>query len=158
MTALFVLTYSADAGVASQLERLRDREIALVVNSTDPNMNGQRIASLFDYPPELVRVMQTKQQEQYSKLSAPKDTAGAMLAYDGSLASFVRGITGLMGTKKSIATALLLQIIGVVIGIGLISFFAFTNTLEHADALRIIIYQLFWTAAVFLMGIANRHS
>lgn len=158
VTALFVLTYNADPTVSEQLARLRDRGIALVVNSTDPNMNGQRIAKLFDYPSDLVRVMQTKQQEQYSRLSAPKETAGAMLAYDGSLNAFVRAVTGLIGTKKSIVASLLLEIVSVVIGIGLLSFFAFTKTLEQANALRIIIYQLFWTAAVVLMGIANRHS
>ena len=121
-------------------------------------MNGQRIAKLFDYPSDLVRVMQTKQQEQYSQLSAPKDTAEAALAYDGSLSAFVRAITGLSGTKKAIVASLLLEIVSVIVGVGLLSFFAFTKTMEQANALRIIIYQLFWSAAVVLMGIANRNS
>jgi hypothetical protein len=67
LSAMFVLGYSANEDVEDMLEDLEDQNIALVVNTNDPNVNAEKICRLYDFPMEDIRIVPAQAREALSR-------------------------------------------------------------------------------------------
>ena len=157
LTAIFVLSYAADPDITDQLEVLASRGIGISVYTTDSNITPQKIAEVFDFPEDMVEIVPYKLHSQCDRLMEHKDRAKAEIVYNGSLASKVRTLSGILSAKTSIVLGTILQCIGVTIGYALLTYFAFTNAIGSVTFTLLIAYQCFWAVVVMLLPNLRRY-
>ena len=157
LTAIFVLSYAADPDIADQLGVLADRGIGISVYTTDSNITPQKIAEVFDFPEDMVEIVPYKLHSQCDRLMEHRDRAKAEIVYNGSLASKVRTLSGIIAAKTSIVLGTILQCVGVTIGYALLTYFALTNAIGSVNFTLLIAYQCFWALVVMLLPNLRRY-
>ena len=161
LTAIFVLSYAADPDIVDELGVLADRDIGISVYTTDSNITPQKISELFDFPEDMVEIVPYKLHAQCDRLMAHRDRARAEIVYNGSLASKVRTLSGIITAKTSILLGVILQGVGMLLGYFAVCLLAFTNgsgagfgTLSFT---LLIAYQLFWALITMLLPNLRRY-
>ncbi|MDD2956113.1 MAG: hypothetical protein PHD67_07345 [Oscillospiraceae bacterium] len=148
LIAMFVVSYSADEQVARALYSAERRGLMLVVKSTDPNLTARKIVSVFDLPEDMVRVLPSKLHGDFDHVTAPRDTAKAGLANCGGACGFLSGLSAAIGVKSAIDLGMILQIVGVVLGYGIVAFFSLMGGIQQVNVFTIMGFQLLWGAGV----------
>ena len=161
LTAIFVLSYAADPDIVDELGVLVDRDIGISVYTTDSNITPQKISELFDFPEDMVEIVPYKLHGQCDRLMAHKDRARAEIVYNGSLASKVRTLSGIITAKTSILLGVILQGVGMTLGYFAVCLLAFTNSNGNGfgtlSFTLLIAYQLFWGLITMLLPNLRRY-
>ena len=161
LTAIFVLSYAADPDIVDELGVLVDRDIGISVYTTDSNITPQKISELFDFPEDMVEIVPYKLHGQCDRLMAHKDRARAEIVYNGSLASKVRTLSGIITAKTSILLGVILQGVGMTLGFFAVCLLAFTNSngsgFGTLSFTLLIAYQLFWGLITMLLPNLRRY-
>ena len=142
LTAIYVLSYGCNEEVAEALEELADRDMTLVVYTTDPNITPSLIDDVLGYPAELVKILPAKLHDSFEELTKPCETARAYTAHDGSVAQFVRTVTTAENCRSAITFGAILQLVFVIIGFALVTFMAFMQNLSVISWMLVGIFQL----------------
>ncbi|MBP0962835.1 MAG: hypothetical protein J6Q99_00885, partial [Oscillospiraceae bacterium] len=74
LTAIYVLSYGCNQDIAEALEELADRDMTLVVYTTDPNITPGLIDDVLGYPAELIKVLPAKLHGDFEELTKPCET------------------------------------------------------------------------------------
>ena len=69
-----------------------------------------------------------------------------------TLHSFAHVIDSAYGVRNRVSLAVMLQLIGMVIGCVLVAFFAFIGGISSMSALFVMVYQLCWLVIVMAAG------
>ncbi len=148
LTAMYILDYGCNPDVEQELGLLADRDISLVVYSTDPYVTPDRLEKIFDYPAELIKIMPAKLHGEYDRISARRESSRAYLAHDGSLSSFVHTLLELRLARGAVLMGTLVQTAAVVLGFALVTFAAFMQSTSSLTWTALLGYQAFWMLAV----------
>uniref|UniRef100_UPI004027A562 hypothetical protein n=1 Tax=Eubacterium sp. TaxID=142586 RepID=UPI004027A562 len=152
ISAMFIVSYSADSALKKTLKKLEKSGITVILRSCDPYINEESLTQLFDVPEGFIRVMTAsngRSFEKYSEAVAEKSPAYAV--HDGSALAFfstVLGADNLVSTEKIISA---LSSFGSAIGFGVAALLAFVDGLSQLNAVNIVIFQLIWSAFVLLV-------
>lgn len=161
LTAIFVLSYACCPDIVDELGVLVDRDIGISVYTTDSNITPQKISELFDFPEDMVEIVPYKLHGQCDRLMAHKDRARAEIVYNGSLASKVRTLSGIITAKTSILLGVILQGVGMTLGYFAVCLLAFTNSNGNGfgtlSFTLLIAYQLFWGLITMLLPNLRRY-
>lgn len=149
LIAMFVVSYSADEDIARMLENMERKGVAVAVKSTDPNLNGKKIASVFDLPEDMIRVLPAKLHRDFDHVAAPRDAVKAGLACCGA-GGFLGGISAAIGVKSAMNLGVLLQIVGVLLGYGMVAFFSLMGGIRQVNVFTVMAFQILWGAGVLL--------
>ncbi len=152
LMGMFVMSYEFNEEIAAELDRLADRNIHLVVCSNDPNVTADRIAETYAFPKEMIRVLPAKSHGDYDNLAMARDRAKAALAYTGSSLSMLKAINAVFSVRSSITAGTVIQILSIVLGYFMIVLFAFMGSMSTVTFWSLILYQMFWAAAVFVVS------
>ncbi len=156
LTAMFVLSYHADEEVKRSLDIFARRGVKLVINCTDPNITVDKLAALFDFPVEHLKILSSKYQPQCSELTREREKAPAAAVYNGKLSQ----LSDILGASGSVRQAcflnMLLEIVGVVLGFIMVVFFLFTDSMGSLGLVPLLLYQLFWAAAVMVVTLLRK--
>ena len=63
----------------------------------------------------------------------------------------MRMLTACVREKSNVTMATLLQTVGVILGFMLVAFLVFYSGLEQLSTMALLLYQLFWAAAVLII-------
>lgn len=152
VTAMFVLSYRPNAEVARWLQVLAKKELSLIVHATDPNITPKKIAADYQYPEEFMQVIPAELRARYLTLTAPRERAKAyIMSLAGAAAVRLRALAAIHSLKQAMVVGTVLQMAGLVLGYALVAFLAFTGAMSAIGFGQLIIYQLFWAAAVMLI-------
>lgn len=151
VTALFVLSYQTSEEVAVWLDRLSKRGLSLIVYSTDPNITAGKAAYDYDYPEEYVKVVPARCHKDFRELTAPRERGKAYLHSLGPAPARLRALAAAGSVRQSITTGTVIQTAGLILGYVLIAFLCFTDSLSSLGFPQLLLYQLFWAAAVMLV-------
>lgn len=141
-----VLSYKADKQMRRALELLADRDIAVCVYTTDPNVTAPRISQIYSFPKELVKVIPAALHQEVDRYMDPKAKARAGMVHSGEPASYVRGVAAARSCDSTLTVQTALLLLSVVVGFALVTFFAFTGGMPALTWVTIAAYQLFWAA------------
>lgn len=150
LIAMFVVSYLADDGIARVLEDMERKGVALIVKSTDPNLTGKKIASVYDLPEDMIRVLPAKLHRDFDHVTAPRDAAKAGLAGCGGACGFLGGVSAAIGVKSAMGLGMILQIVGVVLGYGIVAFFSLMGGIQQVNVFTVMAFQILWGAGVLL--------
>ena len=149
VSAMFVVTYQKSEEAQRNMDKLASREPSLLVVSSDPNLTPERIGHDFDYPEEFIRIIPSDLLDTLNDISSPCERDDALVISCGRL-SVLRMLTSVFSIKKSITTATVLQLAGLVIGYALTAFLAFTGSIQSLGFIQLMIFQIFWALVVIV--------
>ena len=152
LTAMFVVSYQPDPQIAQELYALERKGIGLIVRSTDPNLTAEKIAQVYDLPVEMVHVIPAKLHSDFDILTSPKDTASSGLSFTGGAASLFHGVTAAVSVKSAIAMGTVLQIVGILLGYGIMTVFTLLGAMQNVNGLAVVAFQLLWGAGTILFS------
>ena len=152
LTAMFVVSYQPDPQIAQELYELERKGIGLIVRSTDPNLTAEKIAQIYDLPVEMVHVIPAKLHSDFDIMTARKDTAPSGLSFADGAASLFHGVAAAISVKSAIALGTVLQIVGILLGYGIMTVFTLLGAMQNANGLAVVAFQLLWGAGTMLFS------
>lgn len=152
LVAMFVVSYTSDKRRALELQRMEENGISLILRTTDPNLTAPFVAECFGLDPHSVRILPDNLGEVYRKrVETPTERADALFVSKGRPAAMMRMLTACVREKSNVTMAAFLQTVGIILGFVLVTFFVFYSGLAQLTTTALLLYQLFWTAAVLLI-------
>ena len=151
LAAQIIVGYKVDEELALELDRLGSMEKLLIIHTVDCTVTPHKIWELYGYPEELVQIMPAHQREQYIKMTAPRSSELAEIAYTGRASAMVGCILACMSARSSILAATTVQLIQIALGYGLIALMAFLGSIETLTIFVLGGYQLFWFIVIWLV-------
>lgn len=157
ISAMFVVSYSADNNIKKELRKLEKSGITILLKSSDPYINEESIMEIFDLPEGFIRVMTSSNArifEKYSNMVVKKSPAYAV--HNGTALGFisaVRGAESLVSLENSLSV---LVSFGSSIGFGIAALLGFLNGMSQLNALNVIIFQSVWSIFVLIISKIRR--
>lgn len=155
--AMFVVSYSADPDLKRELIKLEKTGITLIVKSSDPYINEESLANLFDLPKGYIKVMNRQAArvfEKYSDMQVEKSPA--YVVHNGTakgLISSMRGALTVNGTKRIIA---FLTTFGSTLGFATVATLGIVGWYSQITDAAIIVSQIVWNAFVLTVSKLRR--
>lgn len=155
--AMFVVSYSADPDLKRELIKLEKTGITLIVKSSDPYINEESLANLFDLPKGYIKVMNRQAArvfEKYSDMQVEKSPA--YVVHNGTakgLVSSMRGALTVNGTKRIIA---FLTTFGSTLGFATVATLGIVGWYSQITDAAIIVSQIVWSAFVLAVSKLRR--
>lgn len=155
--AMFVVSYSADPDLKRELIKLEKTGITLIVKSSDPYINEESLANLFDLPKGYIKVMNRQAArvfEKYSDMQVEKSPA--YVVHNGTakgLISSMRGALTVNGTKRIIA---FLTTFGSTLGFVTVATLGIVGWYSQITDTAIIVSQIVWSAFVLAVSKLRR--
>lgn len=152
--AMFVVSYSADPDLKRELIKLEKTGITLIVKSSDPYINEESLANLFDLPRGYIRVMNRQAArvfEKYSDMQVEKSPA--YVVHNGTakgLISSMRGALSIISSKKLIG---FLTSFGCAFGFATVALLGIIGWYTQITDTAIIISQAIW--GIFIIAVSK---
>lgn len=156
LTAMFVVSYQPDPGMARSLFELERKGIGLIVRSTDPNLTANKIAQVYDLPPEMVHVIPAKLHGEFDVMTGQRQTAPANISFTGGASSLFHSIAAAISVKSAINLGNLLQAVGILLGYGLMAVMILLGSMTDIGGLAVIAFQLLWGLGTMLFSNLRR--
>lgn len=157
LVAMFVVSYASTLRIAQLLQQAEANGISFLVQTTDCNITGEKIADDFGIFFRSIKVLPTGLGNVCIEITSQKeDTSRGYLATRGSFFSLLRGISGCVRLRSNITLAVIIQLMGVVLGMLLgatIILFAGAGAL---GSIEVLIFMLFWAAAAIVAPAIQR--
>lgn len=146
--AMFVTTYSSTLRIAEELQRAESNGINILVRTADPNITSEKIAEDFGIFFRSVKVLSTGLGNVCKEISSQKeDSSRAYLATRGSFLPFLRALSGCVRMKGNISLAVVIQLIGLILGVLITAAIVLCSGVHSLGAVKILLYMLFWGVA-----------
>lgn len=158
ISAMFIISYSADPKIETALIRLLRTDLSMLVRSTDPNITARKLAGIFTFPVNMIRLIPGKSYADYRRLTRRQSRASAALMLDGSLSSLAASLSAVRRIKRSLSLSTLLQTIGVIAGFMMIAVYGLTCSTDmgvlHTGLL--LLWQSVWSLFALAVSFFQR--
>lgn len=151
LVAMFVVSYSSTLRIAQLLQQAEANGISFLVQTTDCNVTEEKIAEDFGIYFRSVKVLPTGLGNVCIEITSQKeDKSRAYLATRGSFFSLLRALSGCVRLKSNISLAVIIQLVGVVLGVLIGATLALCAGVGALKALEGFVFILFWAAATII--------
>ena len=147
LSAMFVVTYTADARMKRALRALTKEDVTLLIRTTDPNITEELVCETLNLPEYYVEILGSAGRRALGQVldaaSEEDDPDAPALACDGSAGGKAAVLTVCNRLRRGLALSIFATL-----GLGLLGFVlctlnAFTGTGELPSALAALLYMLF---------------
>ena len=144
LVIIFFIRLTANPKIRNNLRELSDREVSLVVKTTDSLVTVGKIADLFDIDPEKIKVISSNLHGVFTECTKYTSRGSGALSCNGSFVSLAKGILASKKLLKDINLSQMIMVAGVFLGALLLIFLAFSvKTFAFSPAV-FICYNIFW--------------
>lgn len=157
ISAMFIVSYSADDKLKRNLKKLEKSGITILLKSADPYINEKSVMEIFDLPEGFIRVMTSSNARTFEKYrSAVVEKSPAYTVHNGTALGFISAIRAseVLVNIESILSVLVS--FGSAIGIGVVVLLACVDGLSQLNALNVLIFQGIWSIFVLLVSKIRR--
>lgn len=148
LVAVFLIQYKPGTQIKKAMKALKNLGIGVVVVSTDPNINSEKIANIFDIDEDMIRTVPAEEQGEIARLTKPSERENVGAASISSFSAFVQTIYAAIRLRGIASLAVTIQTVGILIGFALAAFFTVTLEAVNVPVGAIALYQAFWLFAV----------
>lgn len=152
VSAMMVLTYSADRRKKNEIMRLEESGVGVVVRTTDPNINPVFLSRIFSIDATSVSILPQELGDIYAGLvkhEVPR--SDATIATKGRMESMLSVISACTNMKKEMNLLILLQNIGIILGFVFVAFLACFGVMKSLSSLLLFIFMLFWVLLIIIV-------
>ncbi len=151
LVAMFVVSYASTLRIAELLQQAEANGVSFLVQTTDCNVTGEKIAEDFGIYFRSVKVLPTGLGNVCIEITSQKeDTSRAYLATRGSFFSLLRGISGCIRMRSNISLSVVIQLIGVVLGVLIAATLVLCAGVSALKGIEVLIFVLFWVVATIV--------
>lgn len=150
LSAMFSIRITADPMVRRQMQALRQERIALVIRSVDSSVSLRRLASLFDFPEHLMKIIPTSMHNLFQRETADLGCASASMTVGGKGFGAARLLLGARRVRRAAVIGVILQIVSALLGLSLAMIHIVTGAYEEVTAQFFFVYHLILTAITAL--------
>ncbi|MBW7572757.1 HAD family hydrolase [Caproiciproducens faecalis] len=152
LVAMFVLSYNSDRRRAMELRRMENNGISLIVRTCDPNITPALLTECFGLDEHSVRVLPERLGSIYAEMTAaPQERSDAVMVTKGRPTAMMRLLAACVRQRSNISIAVALQNVAVILGFLLVAFLACYSGLGQMTVTALMIYELFWAAAILIV-------
>ncbi len=152
VSAMMVLTYSADRRRKNELQRLEDSGISVLIRTTDPNVTPQLVSRLFGIDASSVAVLEGDLGETARKLGEEKiPRADAVVATKGRMESMMNVISACVEEKRTAGLVVAIQNAAVILGFVLVAFMACFGGMRQLSSFILFAFEAFWLLALIVI-------
>ena len=108
------------------------------------------------FPRELVKIIPAALHREMDRYLDPQAKARASVVHTGAPASYVRAVAAARSCDGVLTVETALILLSVVVGFALVTFFAFTGSMEALTWVTIAAYQGFWALVQLLVALLKR--
>ncbi|MBQ7799429.1 MAG: hypothetical protein IJ370_02960 [Oscillospiraceae bacterium] len=148
LAAVFLIQYKPGKQIKKAMKALKNLGIGVVAVSTDPNINSKKIARIFEVDESMIKTVPADKQGETEFLMRPSSRENVGTASISSFTAFVQTVYAAIKLKGIASLAVTLQTVGVILAFALMAFFTFMSGSISISIEAILLYQLFWLAAV----------
>ena len=139
---LFVVRYDVDPNIASELQRLCNTGMTVVVNPEDPNATDLMLCNYFGLPNDAIKVMNHNARTVYEKTVRHEESVSASAGFTRSICGFFSAVTSSIKLRGTYAALTALYIIAAVLGAVLLIYMSVTGKLGIVNSVTFSAYQL----------------
>ena len=151
LVAMFVVSYASTLRIAELLQQAEANGVSFLVQTTDCNVTGEKIAEDFGIYFRSVKVLPTGLGNVCIEITSQKeDTSRAYLATRGSFFSLLRGISGCIRMRSNISLSVVIQLIGVILGVLVAATLVLCAGVSALKGIEVLVFMLFWVAATLI--------
>ena len=150
--AMLILSYKGDSRRAAELGRLEKNGYLIVIRSNDVNITPGLVSARFGIDGRIVRILPEKLEPIFTQnVDTPADKADSMILTKGRTTTMFRLLAACNIQKSNITFAIILQTIAVALGFIFVAFITCYSGLEQLKTAALLLYELFWLAAIILV-------
>ena len=131
--------------------------VGIIVHTRDFNITAERVALVYRIPKEAVTVVRESEMQELSENMEYISHSPSDITHIGSLSSFVSGIFSCYRLRSAIKTAMVLELICLIIGCGMAVVTAVLGSLLTIGIPTILLFQLVWTAILVAVVALHRY-
>ncbi len=152
VSAMLVLTYSADRRRKNELQRLEDSGVSVLIRTTDPNVTSQMVSRLFGVDTASVGVLEGELGDVAKKLVGEKiPRADAVVATKGRMESMLSVVSACVEEKRTVSLVVAIQNAAVVLGFVLVAFMACFGGMRQLSPFILFLFELFWLLLILVI-------
>ena len=156
LSAMFVVSYTADEGIALALQDMTRAGVTLIVRTCDPNVTEDLLCRVFDLDGYYVELMDAPSGRVYEQMIAGEtDQEEAVAASNGRVEGIASVVNSCRRLRIGGALAVAAVVVGSCLGLGLSAFLTFFSGVP-LPALYMLAYLAVWTLADMLMPLFRR--
>lgn len=144
LTAMFVVSYNPDEDTEEILNSFERHGVCVSVYTNDPNITRELISLTYGVKKSSVRILPASIHSEYKLLVKEKERIPAKGIHSGGLRGIKMLIKSACAVRRSVTRSTIIQLIGIIVGYGLIAFMAFSGSLSSAPFQTLILYHLGW--------------
>ena len=156
LSAMFVVSYNASPDIMDAMAGLARRGTSLIIYTTNPNVTPELIASVFSYKRTQVRILPMKLHPEYAWLTKDRPRVAAGGLHAGGLSGVLALLDAAAAVRNSVMGGTVIQLIGTIVGYGLVAFMSFTNSLKLASYAMLLLFGLAWLVITSVVSLARR--
>lgn len=152
VSAMLVLTYSADRRRKNELQRLEDSGISVIIRTTDPNVTPQLVSRLFGIDTASVGVLEGELGDTAQKLlgeTIPR--ADAVVATKGRMESMMNVVADCVEERRTAGVVVAIQNAAVILGFVLVAFMACFGGMRQLSSFVLFLFELFWFLVILVI-------
>ena len=120
LSAIFLIELHADRLVKFWTKQCARRGVCLILRSVDPIITLARIASSFEIPVAMLKIIPGRLHKEYEKETAPVETMSASMACAGGFSSAAHLIIGAKKLRSAAMFGVFVQAVAILLGLGLV--------------------------------------
>ncbi len=151
LVAMFVFSYASTLRIAEMLQQAEANGVSFLVQTTDCNVTGEKIAEDFGIYFRSVKVLPTGLGNVCIEITSQKeDTSRAYLATRGSFFSLLRGISGCIRMRSNISLSIVIELIGVILGVLIAATIVLCAGVSALKGIEVLVFVAFWILATLI--------
>lgn len=152
VSAMLVLSYSADRRRKNELQRLEDSGISVLIRTTDPNVTSQMVSRLFGVDTASVAVLEGQLGDVAKKLTEENiPRADAVVATKGRMESMMNVVADCVEEKRTAGLVVAIQNAAVILGFVLVAFMACFGGMRQLSSFILFLFELFWFLVILVL-------
>ncbi|MGI5896648.1 MAG: hypothetical protein ACOX6U_06790 [Oscillospiraceae bacterium] len=151
LTAVFLTKFFAAPEVKAYIRRLEDNGIRLIVKSVDAVITQQKLAEVFDEDPSFFKILPARLHATYDALTAPAERGTSSVLSNGSFRSFAGSLIAAKRMKSAILLGSIIQFAAIGLGVLMLIALTLVSGMSEMKVLSLLVYELVWLVATFLI-------
>lgn len=153
LRAMLILSYKTDKRKATELKRLEENGISILIRSTDPNITLNMVSMMFDISKSSINIIAGDLGQDYNSLvNTTIRKENAFVATKGRIESLMAVISSCASQKSVVSLIVAVQVVGIILGLTLITILTVSQEFSLLSSLNLLAYQIFWVLASLLIS------
>lgn len=157
LVAMIVTSYSPDDKIKKEIKRLEENGVSIIVRTADPNLTSKRIASDYGIHNGSVKILPNSLGKICKEaINERSRRARCYIGTRGKFYSLARAVSGCIKIKSNITLAVVIQVIGLVLGILFTTVVALLSGEQGMGAFELLCFMIFWAVAAVIVPLIQK--